>query len=188
MVIELWLERRHKNGRDGSPISPQHWARLVKTSTLYAISLSFFSDFPLSVFIDLLYCLVQIRIERLDPSSHPILISDLDSALGSLKEGIQPHHLRLLQIYNLSARRSPKRRTYSVASSGQSSPEAKRPRLLSPVASSTHGEDLTPKLSGNGLPSPTPSAGSLAPSDAPTVTVSMLRALTKDLRKKYITS
>lgn len=116
-----------------------------------------------------------------------ILISDLDSALESLKQELQLHHFRLLQVYNFSVRRSPKRRTCSLASSEHGSPEAKRPRLSSPVGSSYNGDDLTPALNGNDLPSPTTSTISLARSDGPTVTVSMLRALTKDLRKKYIT-
>jgi hypothetical protein len=156
-------------------------AKVRKLSNIPGNRLTLFSDFPLPVFIDLLYKLMQIRIERLDRSPHPILISDLTSGLESLKQGLQRHQLRLLRVYNFSVRRSPKRRTYSVASSEQGSPEAKRPRLSSSVSSSTIGDDPVPI----DLTSPTPSTLSL---DSPMVTVSMLRALTKDLRKKYITS
>ena len=157
-------------------------AKVRKVSNIPDNQLTLFSDFPLPVFIDLLYELMQIRIERLDQSPHRILISDLNSGIESLKQELQRHQLQLLRVYNFSVRRSPKRRTYSVASSEQGSPEAKRPRLSRSVTSSISGDDPTPVVIDS---SPTPSTLSL---DSPMVTVSMLRALTKDLRKKYITS
>lgn len=185
MAVEFELARRCKIGCSATPVPSRHRPRFARSLVFQATDSSF-SEFPLRAFIDLLYGLVQLRMGRLDPSAHLILTSDLNLALESLKRELQPHHLQLLQVYNFSVRRSPKRRTCSVASSEQGSPGAKRPRLSSPVASSNHDDDTTPMLNGIGSSSPTPSSISLQ-MDMPAVTVSMLRALTRDLKKKYIT-
>ncbi len=143
------------------------------------------------VFIDHLWELTQGQLEHWNPESsrlRPVLTSDIDVAIESYKEEIQTHHLKLLQIYNFNVRRSPKRRVYSAASSEQGSPQAKRPRLSASLASSVNGDYQTSMLSTNGdsATSPVPSIVSLAPTEGPTVTVAMLRALTKDLRNKYV--
>lgn len=82
------------------------------------------------------------------------------------------------------------------------SPEAKRPRLVASVASTDGEHDTdgirtvpsTPQMNGNRqmqTPSPTGSTVSAAATDhtiereGPTFTVAMLRALTRDLKKKY---
>ena len=143
------------------------------------------------VFIDRLWELTQTRLEHRSPESsrlRPVVTSDLNLAIESYKEEIQAHHLKLLQIYNFKIRRSPKRRPYSAASSEQGSPQAKRPRLSASLASSVNGDYQMPMLSTNGdsATSPSPSIVSLAPTEGPTVTVAMLRTLTKDLRNKYV--
>lgn len=164
--------------------------------TINATYISFTTDFPSRVFIEHLYEITQTRFERLNPStvsSHqPILLSSIRSALDALKEEIHPRQMELLQTYNFSVRRSPKRRSYSVTTSEQNSPEAKRPRLSASVASSVDDDEIvqpTPYMNGNRTPSPTNSTVSMAPTEEPpAVTVAMLRALTRDLKKKYTNS
>ncbi|KAH9475152.1 SAC3 family protein 1 [Psilocybe cubensis] len=164
-------------------------------------------DFPAQIFIEHLYKLTQARLERAHPQfttvTKPVLNTAIKSSLQSFKDEIEPHQMRLLQLYNFSVRRSPKRRAYSVATSDQGSPETKRPRLLASVTSSVNGDfDIpsTPQVKMNGrrmeTQTPSPSNSSSATSSAPTeqddkthntpnVTVAMLRALTRDLKKKY---
>ncbi|CAA7264544.1 unnamed protein product [Cyclocybe aegerita] len=153
-------------------------------------------EFPVRIFLDHLFEITQIRFERLHPSAisseRPVLITKVNSTLEEFKEAMRPHQMRLLQAYNFIVRRSPKRRSYSVATSEQGSPEAKRPRLSASMSSTTNEErspPSTPYMNG-GLqsPSPTNSTVSLAPTETPTVTVAMLRALTRDLKKKYVGS
>ncbi|PPQ97115.1 hypothetical protein CVT26_000597 [Gymnopilus dilepis] len=153
-------------------------------------------DFPARVFLEHLFELTQIRLERLHPFTadrqQPVLISIINSTLQSVKDSMQPHQMKLLQSYNHSVRRSPKRRNYSsVSTSEQGSPGAKRPRLSASVASNTNEDrsvPSTPQMNGHALetPSPTNSTISLANTEGPTVTVAMLRALTRDLKKKYV--
>ncbi|KAF9484566.1 hypothetical protein BDN70DRAFT_872349 [Pholiota conissans] len=164
-------------------------------------------EFPAKIFIDHLFKLTQTRFERIYPktaeSARAILIASINTSLESFKGTIQPYQLKLSQTYNFNARRSPKRRAYSVTTSEPGdSPEAKRPRLAASVtsvssaigdiddASSILTVPSTPKMNGNRqvqTPSPTGSAVSAAPTEEerPTVTVAMLRALTRDLKKKY---
>lgn len=168
-------------------------AILVKVNHLRTLALinSYVStEFPMRIFIEHLYELIQVQFERFypNPATRLVLASDINLSLESLKEEIQPLHMKLLQAYNLSVRRSPKRRTYSVVTSEESSPETKRPRLSPSVASITRDSSSTPfaSLNGDQMPSPTTSTVSLALSDGPTVTVAMLKALTRDIRKRYI--
>ncbi|KAF8962842.1 SAC3/GANP/Nin1/mts3/eIF-3 p25 family-domain-containing protein [Flammula alnicola] len=150
-------------------------------------------DFPAQIFIEHLFEMTQTRFERLYPKSvdahRAILNSNITSSLEAFKESIRPHQMKLLQTYNFSVRRSPKRRTFSVTTSDQGSPEAKRPRLSASVTSTDGDADRTvpstPQMNGRHTPSPTGSTVSLAPTEGPTVTVAMLRALTRDLKKKY---
>ncbi|KAJ3510677.1 hypothetical protein NLJ89_g4539 [Agrocybe chaxingu] len=153
-------------------------------------------EFPLRILLDHLFEIIQIRFERLYPSAiaseQPVLTTKINSTLEAFEEAMKPHQMRLLQVYNFSVRRSPKRRSYSVTTSEQDSPEAKRPRLSASLSSTTNEErspPSTPYMNG-GLraPSPTNSTVSLAPTETPTVTVAMLRALTRDLKKKYVGS
>jgi len=79
----------------------------------------------------------------------------------------------------------------------QNSPGSKRRRLSASIASTVNDEERSmpsspPQmyLNGRQTPSPTNSTMSLVPSETsakatPSVTVAMLRALTKDLKKKY---
>ncbi|KJA18922.1 hypothetical protein HYPSUDRAFT_44772 [Hypholoma sublateritium FD-334 SS-4] len=162
-------------------------------------------DFPGRVFIGHLLELTKTRFERLYPRSanteRAVLTSSIDASLEAFNGAIRPLQLKLSQAYNFSARRSPKRRAYSVATSEHGSPEAKRARFSASVASaSTDGEvdglstvPTTPQMNGNRqmqTPSPTGSTVSAAATDRteqerPAVTVAMLRALTRDLKKKY---
>ncbi|KAF8151652.1 SAC3/GANP/Nin1/mts3/eIF-3 p25 family-domain-containing protein [Crassisporium funariophilum] len=153
-------------------------------------------DFPARIFIEHLFEVVQTRFQRLYPKTsnaqHPIPNSSITSSVESLKDIMRPHQMKLLQTYNFSVRRSPKRRAYSVTASILGSPEAKRPRLSASIASTDddHSAPSSPPLIMNGrhTPSPTNSTVSLATTEEPTVTVAMLRALTRDLKKKYVGS
>lgn len=156
----------------------------------FAVSQNF-AEFPMRIFIEHLHELIQARFEHLcstSSSARPVLTSDINSSLRSFKEEIQALHMKLLQAYNLSVRRSPKRRSYSLSSSEQNSPETKRPRLSPSVASVARDNSSTPlaSLNGDQMLSPTTSTLSLALTEGPTVTVAMLKALTKDIRKRYI--
>ncbi|KAG5641628.1 hypothetical protein DXG03_004564 [Asterophora parasitica] len=116
-------------------------------------------------------------------------VSDITSALEERKAAFDPHKARLEKALHMSVRRSPKRRSTSVDTELLSRSRSKRRRLSSPVESQL-GEDPTPLTSpymnGHATPSPTPTNLSLAPSDGSSVvTIAMLRALTKDMKKKY---
>ena len=80
-------------------------------------------DFPARVFLEHLFELTQIRLERLHPFTadrqQPVLISIINSTLQSVKDSMQPHQMKLLQSYNHSVRRSPKRRNYSSVSTSE---------------------------------------------------------------------
>jgi len=186
-----------------------------------------FAAFPARIFIEHLFELIETQLDRTYPQAiseqKPVLTTAIDSMLQSFKDALQPQQMKLLQLYNFSVRRSPKRRTYSIATSEHGrfvfpshsipliypsdssllfSPDAKRPRLSESVASYTNEDrsvPSTPQMNGNGrrgdTPSPTNSVISLATStatekekEAPSVTVAMLRALTRDLKKKYVAS
>jgi hypothetical protein len=154
-------------------------------------------EFPCQMFLEQLFNVTQLRFERLQPklleSRFLIMVSSITSALETFKDAIQPHQMKLLQSYNLSIRRSPKRRTYSVTTSEcGSSPDSKRRRLSASIASASSMPSSPPQMHVNGrqTPSPTNSTISLVPTEtsttaAPPVTVAMLRALTRDLKKKY---
>ncbi|KIM44074.1 hypothetical protein M413DRAFT_9323 [Hebeloma cylindrosporum] len=156
-------------------------------------------EFPCRTFLEKLFQVTELGFERLHPQAaenpSPVLISNITSSLKEFKEAIQPHQMKLLVSYNASVRRSPKRRAYSVTTSD--SPGSKRRRLSASVASTVNDEERSmpsspPPIYSNGreTPSPTNSTMSLFSSEtsakaAPSVTVAMLRALTKDLKKKY---
>ncbi|KAF5375889.1 hypothetical protein D9615_008201 [Tricholomella constricta] len=152
-------------------------------------------DFPAREFFEHLWDLAQSRTEIwLKHDSRTkffIPISDIISTLEAHKASYEPHKARLGKALHMSFRRSPKRRSTSVDTELSSS-QSKRRRLSSPVESQL-GEEPTPLtspyLNGHLTPSPTPTTMSLAPSDgSAVVTVAMLRALTRDMKKKYVGS
>ncbi|KAF6752642.1 nuclear pore-associated protein [Ephemerocybe angulata] len=144
---------------------------------------------------------------------HLVLKAELAESTESLEEALSPLRVRLSHRLSKTVRRNPKRRSYSTAASDITSPESKRMRLTgSPSVNGGHSLALTITangLEGNGGPlsgrSPSPSVLSLGSSMAdesrrsqtpgaeggakkPPVTAAMLRALTKDLKKKYMRS
>ncbi|KAF9530689.1 SAC3/GANP/Nin1/mts3/eIF-3 p25 family-domain-containing protein [Crepidotus variabilis] len=153
-------------------------------------------DFPMRIFVDHLLDITHTRVDRLDStlsrSPRAILNANIELALESYEEESEPFKMKLLQTYNFIVRRSPKRRSHSTETSTQSSPIAKRARLSeSESAASTVIEDYpTPMTSEtNGDRSMSPASTVDGPlSEGPPVTVAMLRALTKDLKKKYMGS
>ncbi|PPQ99374.1 hypothetical protein CVT24_009204 [Panaeolus cyanescens] len=154
-------------------------------------------DFPARIFLEHLYELAQAQFERQLPQAsrtpQVILNSDIKDNTTSYEKFVGKQQLRLFQILNFSSRRSPKRRNESLATSQQSSPIAnKKPRLSDSIISTSIDEQSTPSsppLNGRASPAPTDTTanGSPAPASRPAVTVAMLRALTRDMKKKYMT-
>ena len=138
-----------------------------------------------------------------------VFTGDITSCLETYKADFEPHRLRLGQALNKSARRSPKRRSISEETDlprfvfclplvlptprsysdyfSWSSQLSKRRRLSSSVDSNPEeGTTIsTSYLNGRDTPSPSNTTVSLAPSEPHVVTVAMLRALTRDMKKRY---
>lgn len=194
-----------------SSLTSRDDARLVATDLHSHRNIG--QEFPARIFMDHLFELTEIRFERLFPRivdiHRPILITSLNSAIQTLKDALRPHQLKLSQTYNFSVRRSPKRRAFSTTTSEvgrlaiiisllsnsvdsdilQISPSVKRARLSASVTSIDEDEDHISEVvsppTGRETASPTPSNISTATTEAPSVTVAMLRALTRDIKKKY---
>ncbi|RDB21797.1 SAC3 family protein 1 [Hypsizygus marmoreus] len=154
-------------------------------------------EFPARALIEHLWELTQsqteIQLQRDSRTKFYIPIAEINASVESQEAAYQPFKTRLGQTLHLSIRRSPKRRSVSVDTEG-TSVQSKRRRLSSSVESSIGfgGEDYTPATSPNGnvrlTPSPTSTSVSLAPSEPPSsgvVTIAMLRALTRDVKRKY---
>ncbi|KAF5340886.1 hypothetical protein D9758_012172 [Tetrapyrgos nigripes] len=162
--------------------------------------------FPAHSFIEYLRELIHLNTERfLGLSSNSLVfhvpISDLESASHEWKMSIEPHQVSMNQALTLSLRRSPKRRSLSSAVDTESS-SSKRRRLsvsgsssVDTVSFPSRSPTPSPLVNGNGRlsVSPDPSDGAVTVSSdtevetpkAPTVTIAMLRALTKNLKEKY---
>ncbi|KAG6919686.1 hypothetical protein DXG01_002629 [Tephrocybe rancida] len=155
-------------------------------------------DFPAREFFARLWDLAQSQTEillRLDSRAKvyvPVL--DLTAAVQKQDTAFEPHRARLGHTLHLSARRSPvaRRRSFTADTETELVGSAKRRRLFSPVdRDSELGDELTPSpyINSDLSPSPTMSNVSLAHSEgsaAPhVVTVAMLRALTRDVKKRY---
>ncbi|KAF5319652.1 hypothetical protein D9619_008595 [Psilocybe cf. subviscida] len=172
-----------------SSLTSRDDARLVATDLHSHRNIG--QEFPARIFMDHLFELTEIRFERLFPRivdiHRPILITSINSAIQTLKDALRPHQLKLSQMYNFSVRRSPKRRAFSTTTSEVGS--VKRARLSASVTSIDEDEDLISEVvsppTGRETASPTPSNISTATTEAPSVTVAMLRALTRDIKKKY---
>ncbi|THV07242.1 hypothetical protein K435DRAFT_709945 [Dendrothele bispora CBS 962.96] len=161
--------------------------------------------FPARTFVDHLQELVHINTERLlglssNSGIFHIPLSDLESSSQEWRMAIEPHQVSMSQVLTLSLRRSPKRRSLSTADTESTS---KRLRLSASGSASaadsvsyiSRSPTPSPLINGNGRLSlsPDPSEGAASVSTAtegetpkpPTVTVAMLRALTKNLKEKY---
>ncbi|KAJ3576018.1 hypothetical protein NP233_g719 [Leucocoprinus birnbaumii] len=171
-------------------------------------------DFPARTFIQHLLELTVLRTEKHTnvasaQTKQDIPIVDLKAAEELFEAAIPTYQTQLNLALNMSVRRSPKRRGMSEETEG-ASPEAKRLKLATSFATSAAAftQDIisppgTPPPYLNGKThSPSPSivsntsialtetttgAGSVTSESSPSkqVTVAMLRALTKDMRKKY---
>lgn len=168
-------------------------------------------DFPVRAFIEHIAEILQIRWENLIGAKklHYITVTAVKSSLQSFESAIEPQQMKLGQVLNSSIRRSPKRRSYSVdttqtrfvkslispddADVASSSPQAKRAKLSTSADASVYGGDdalspfSSPLLNGRSSPSPSMSAVSQSTNalEAPTITAAMLRALTRDMKRKY---
>ncbi|KAJ7057795.1 SAC3 domain-containing protein [Mycena amicta] len=148
-------------------------------------------EFPSSAFIDHLRGLALFHAEsRTTPQGRAFFVSmkDIPPTLAKHTEALELQRTALIQAQRINMRRSPRRRSRSLsAETDFSSPSVfKRQRLSSGVGSSSQVTPSSSPPQGNGrnTPSPTASIVSLS-STAPVVTVSMLRALTKDMKSKY---
>ncbi|RXW14883.1 hypothetical protein EST38_g10970 [Candolleomyces aberdarensis] len=154
-------------------------------------------DFPSRAFLDHIVEIAQAQAESTlgEDRTYLVLTADLEGSVAALEESLSPLRVKLSHRLNNTARRSPRRRSRSVATS-QASPESKRMRLS--TASSLDGDATSPFSSPvmngqSGSPSPSPSVTSLPLSESTAggqqqqrITAAMLRALTQDLKKKYI--
>jgi len=147
-------------------------------------------DFPAREFFEQLWDFTQYQVEirlKQDPRTKLYIpVSDIAATLEAQEKAYEPHKVRLGNALYMSVRRSPKRRSVSVDTELISAP-SKRRRLSSPDESLVDPTPMTsPYLNGHPTPSPTSTNVSLAPSEGPpVVTVAMLRALTRDMKKKY---
>ncbi|KAJ2912862.1 hypothetical protein MD484_g7546, partial [Candolleomyces efflorescens] len=153
-------------------------------------------DFPSRAFLDHIVEIAQAQAESTlgKGKMHLVLKADLESSVKALEESLSPLRVKLSHRLNNTARRTPRRRSRSVATS-QASPESKRVRLSS-LNGDANSAFSSPVMNGqSGSPSPSPSVTSLPLSEStasgqqqqqPTITAAMLRALTQDLKKKYI--
>ncbi|EFI26573.1 nuclear pore-associated protein [Coprinopsis cinerea okayama7 len=142
-----------------------------------------------------------------------VLAEDLETSFQEFEETFQPWRIKLSQRLNVTARREPKR-SHSMGSntSATASPELKRPRLSTPSINGDYSPFSSPMLNGNGNaslnsgsigveePSPSPSLVSLPLSERtesvsgqshgqvqkPKYTAASLRALTEDMRRKFM--
>jgi hypothetical protein len=170
-------------------------------------------DFPVRAFIEHIAEILQIRWENVIGAKklHYITVTAVKSSLQSFESAIEPQQMKLGLVLNSSIRRSPKRRSYSVdttqtkyvkslispddadLASFTSSPQAKRVKLSTSADASVSGGDdalspfSSPLLNGRSSPSPSMSAVSQSTNatEAPAITVAMLRALTRDMKRKY---
>ncbi|KII90394.1 hypothetical protein PLICRDRAFT_136628 [Plicaturopsis crispa FD-325 SS-3] len=152
-------------------------------------------EFPCEVFVDHLCQLVLYRIEKsVDKESTSFYIPKAESkaALDHFRDRLRSSATSLESLPIFLATRSPKRQsTYSASESLDSSPSpAKRRRMSISDLSSAPPED---GVHVNGVDSPSPfsppsTRASTVDDSAPLVTVAMLRSLTQDLKRKYVTS
>jgi len=152
-------------------------------------------DFPSRIFIEHLFKITQTRFQRQHPkiSNTQLIVptSSITTSIESFKESMRHQQMTLLQTLNFSVRRSPKRRLDSIAPSEQGSPDAKRPRFSASIASTNddHSVPSTPLITRRDSASPTHSVVSSGTMDEqPMITVAMLRALTRDMKRKYVGS
>ncbi|KAK2464989.1 hypothetical protein APHAL10511_003065 [Amanita phalloides] len=151
-------------------------------------------DFPARIFLkhvlDIAIHLTEVRAGKDPDTKHFVMRADIAASLDNLKACIQTRQTSLNHALNRRLRRSPKRRGLSEETEESISVIAKRRRLSESVSCSVFGDPGTvppsPLLNGRPSPSPSVSTISLAHGDQPRVTVAMLRALTKDLKKKYV--
>ncbi|KAF7289939.1 Nuclear export factor [Mycena indigotica] len=151
-------------------------------------------EFPTSTFVDHLWALALHHAESLStPKEQHFFVfpADIPSALKQQTEVIDAQRTSLVQTQRMNLRRSPRRRSRSLSEETDfTSPLAlKRQRLSSgaPSTSSTHitPSSSPPQANSRNTPSPTASTVSLS-SSVPIVTASMLRALTRDMKSKYV--
>ncbi|KAG6860335.1 hypothetical protein C0995_012481 [Termitomyces sp. Mi166 len=151
-----------------------------------------FPDFPSREFFAQLWDFAQSQIEaslRVDSrKKFYLLVNEVTAALEAQNAAYEPHKMHLVRTLHLSTRRSPRRRSLTTDTEAEhASSQSNRRRLFSPVGS--EHEPLAPSLNGDLIPSPSVSNVSLPQSEATStpgiVTVAMLRALTRDVKKRY---
>ncbi|KAF8621366.1 hypothetical protein AX15_007833 [Amanita polypyramis BW_CC] len=153
-------------------------------------------EFPPSLFLKHIFGiavhLTEVHMGKHIQTKYFVMRTDIAAALNNLKIAIQSHQTSLSRALNRRLRRSPKRRGMSEETEESISVVAKRRRLSASVESPAlwDAETVPPSPLLNGRPSPSPSVStiSLAHGDQPPVTVAMLRALTKNLKKKYVSN
>lgn len=143
-------------------------------------------DFPSETFISQLWHAVQPQ----GGSAVHLMKSELEAAVAGFKQLLDAKEPVLQQMYSIAARRSPKRRRESSVTTNTdcdmsvvSTPGSKRRRL----SSSLDGPTASP------TPSPAPLNGVRTDDESPeeppqkksSVSISMLRALTKEIKGKY---
>ncbi|KAK7047608.1 actin cytoskeleton and mitosis protein [Paramarasmius palmivorus] len=155
--------------------------------------------FPARIFLDHLRQLVEYQtghdLAQESDTVYYVLNAEAETSRQALEKAIQPQQATLSHTFNFTFRRSPKRRSLTSNADTEGDGSSKRPRL-SASASTSSGflsrsptPQAAPHINGRNSPSPSESAVSVVsstpgPSQA-TVTIAMLRALTKNLKEKY---
>ncbi|KAG6812812.1 hypothetical protein H0H92_000270 [Tricholoma furcatifolium] len=149
-------------------------------------------SFPSQEFFAQLWDFAQLQTEirlRVESTKQFYLpVSEITAAVGAQNAEYELHRVHLGRTLHLNMHLSPRRRSLTADTEAELTSSAKRRRLLSPVESLE--DEANPFLTGNLTPSPSLSNISLPQSEASTtpgvqVTVAMLRALTRDVRKRY---
>ena len=168
------------------------------------------AEFPTTTFLDHLGDLIFFRIESHHATDAKMQFclpkTELTTTVQRLQQSLDMHALALAQTYTLRGRRSPKRRFASEETTTSTmyasfrainmstaqyrtldrSSLSKRRRLSVSADTSVRDErSPTPPVAPADIRSPSPTESSTSTMPLEVITVSMLRALTKDIRRKY---
>ncbi|KAJ7442519.1 SAC3 domain-containing protein [Mycena galericulata] len=152
-------------------------------------------EFPTLAFVDHLRGLVLYQAETGLQKGQTFFVctKDIAASLEKHNAAVEQSRSALTQAQRMSMRRSPRRRSRSLSEDTELNGLAyfKRRRLSSAFEKSnvTSPSSSPPQANGRTTPSPSNSTVSLAQTDsssAPRVTIAMLRALTKDVKNKYV--
>ncbi|KAF7323847.1 Nuclear export factor [Mycena kentingensis (nom. inval.)] len=147
-------------------------------------------EFPSSAFVEHIRGLALFHAEGAAQKGQAFSVQtkEVPPALEQHRAAVEAQRAAMIQAQRINSRRSPRRRTRSLSSETDStSPLAfKRQRLSSGIGTSSQvTPSSSPPQASNGRDTLSPSASTVSLRSTAPVTVSMLRALTKDLKSRY---